>query len=85
MGKPDDCYELTLLRHYRDGWLSGQPEGEALIQTYYDTAPGIIARINTRKDAAGVYAKIIQIIYSPVSVISKTGLMKPARIFIWKW
>lgn len=58
MGKPDDCYELTLLRHYRDGWLSGQPEGEALIQTYYDTAPGIIARINTRKDAAGVYAKI---------------------------
>ena len=55
MGKPDDCYELTVLRRYRDTWLAGQPGGEALIQRYYDTAPGIIAKIDTRTDSKRIY------------------------------
>lgn len=39
--KSDDCYELTALRQFRDGWLKGQPDGEALIAEYYHTAPRI--------------------------------------------
>ena len=55
LDKPDDCYELTVLRRYRDTWLAGQPGGEALIQRYYDTAPGIIAKIDTRTDSKRIY------------------------------
>lgn len=42
LGKPDNCQELQTLRHFRDGWLSEQPEGKALIERYYDTAPAIV-------------------------------------------
>ena len=42
LGKPDDCEELTTLRAYRDNWLAKQPDGKALIEEYYDIAPGIV-------------------------------------------
>lgn len=58
MGKPDDCYELTMLRRYRDGWLSEQEDGEGLIQAYYDTAPGIIAKISVRRDSEEIYKRV---------------------------
>ena len=44
-GKPDDCKELTAFRTFRDGWLSRQPDGKALIRKYYDIAPGIVTAI----------------------------------------
>ena len=42
LGKPDDCYELNLLRDYRDSYLMKQEDGEALVQRYYDIAPTIV-------------------------------------------
>lgn len=33
-GKPDDCYELTEFRKFRDEWLALQPDGELLIKNY---------------------------------------------------
>lgn len=45
LGKPDDCCELVTLRQYRDDWLAKQPDGPALIDTYYDIAPGIVAKL----------------------------------------
>ncbi len=53
--KPDDCYELTLLRGYRDSYLMAQPEGEEMIREYYDVAPSIVKHINKRKDRAEIY------------------------------
>ena len=41
-GKPDDCAELTAFRRFRDGWLSQQPDGPALIEEYYEIAPAIV-------------------------------------------
>lgn len=45
-GKPDDCYELTTFRNFRDNWLKNQPDGKALISRYYETAPAIVEQIN---------------------------------------
>ena len=45
-GKPDNCYELTTFRRFRDHWLKQQPDGEMLITRYYDTAPKIVDLIN---------------------------------------
>lgn len=57
-GKPDDCYELTLLRNYRDGYLKSRPEGDLLIQQYYDIAPTIVKRINKLPNQKEIYSEI---------------------------
>lgn len=54
-GKSDDCYELTSFRNFRDNWLKNQPDGEALIRLYYDTAPGIVEKINRQPDRSDIY------------------------------
>lgn len=41
-GKPDDCAELNAFREFRDGFLSACPDGPALIEEYYQIAPGIV-------------------------------------------
>ena len=38
----DDCYELNTLRNFRDSYVRGLPEGDAIISEYYDIAPKII-------------------------------------------
>lgn len=54
-GKPDDCYELTMFRAFRDNWLVNQPDGKALIQRYYDTAPGVVEQINQQSNRTEIY------------------------------
>ncbi len=58
LGKPDDCYELEMLRNYRDEYLAGMEEGRALIDRYYDIAPTIVNRINRQENASDVYEGI---------------------------
>lgn len=65
LGKPDDCYELNLLREYRDGYLMKQPDGEALIRHYYDIAPTIVKRICREENARRVYEGIWRDYLSP--------------------
>ncbi|HIR13170.1 MAG TPA: hypothetical protein IAB31_04525 [Candidatus Choladousia intestinavium] len=64
-GKSDDCYELTLLRDYRDTYLASLPQGDALIQEYYDIAPTIVKHINSREDAREIYRRIWDTYLSP--------------------
>ena len=45
MGKGDDCIELQTLRKFRDEWLAFQSGGQALIERYYEIAPGIVEKI----------------------------------------
>lgn len=70
--KPDDCYELTILRNYRDNYLASLPEGERIIKAYYDVAPTIVKHINKRKDSAAIYEDIWQRYLSPcISMIEE--------------
>lgn len=57
-GKPDDCAELQTLRSFRDGWLRRSPGGEALIETYYAVAPGLVAAIELCDAPEKRYAEI---------------------------
>lgn len=63
--KPDDCYELTLLRDYRDQYLLKTPEGSSLVKEYYNIAPTIVKRINRQEDSSEIYAHIWQDYLSP--------------------
>lgn len=58
LGKEDDCYELNLLRNYRDTYLMSTKEGKALVEEYYNVAPTIVTRINKEKNAAELYQDI---------------------------
>lgn len=57
-GKADDCYELELLRSYRDQYLLSTPEGTALVKEYYNIAPTIVNRIGRSGEADKVYTEI---------------------------
>ncbi|MCD8105983.1 MAG: hypothetical protein LUF35_13560 [Lachnospiraceae bacterium] len=57
-GKPDDCYELTTLREYRDTYLAESPGGAELILEYYDKAPSIVKHIDQQPDACDIYQSI---------------------------
>lgn len=59
MNKADDCYELNLLREYRDDYLMNEAEdGQDLISQYYDIAPTIVKRIDKEEQSAAIYQGI---------------------------
>lgn len=53
--KPDDCYELTVLRSFRDNYMMSLPDGEELINLYYDIAPSIVKHIDRLPDSQLIY------------------------------
>jgi hypothetical protein len=55
MGFSDNCFELTVLRNYRDSILLKTPHGKKAIREYYIIAPQIVSAIN----ALGINAKSI--------------------------
>ena len=57
-GKPDDCAELTAFRAFRDGYLAACPDGPALIEEYYETAPDIVTMIGVCSNPAESYREI---------------------------
>ena len=65
LDKPDDCYELTLLRNYRDQYLLESKEGMETVNEYYNIAPTIVKRIDRQEDSASIYAGIWQDYLSP--------------------
>lgn len=69
---PDDCYELTKLRQFRDGILSHMPGGRTLISRYYEVAPRIDAAIAARPEALQRYAGLMTHIQSAVQMV-ETG------------
>lgn len=58
-GLPDDCEELTILRQFRDEYLSSSVSGRALISEYYETAP-TISQMMTEQDMESTFLMIQQ-------------------------
>lgn len=60
LNKTDDCNELNTFRNFRDNWLASQPDGESIIENYYNIAPSIVEKINASEDSERVYKQIWQ-------------------------
>ena len=75
-GKADNCYELTLLRDYRDTYLASLPDGEALIEEYYDVAPSIVKHINQKASSHDIYYSIWEQYLSPCINMIEHGQME---------
>ena len=82
LSKPDDCYELTLLRKYRDGYLLESPEGEALVREYYNIAPTIVKRIDKCRNADQIYQNIWQDYLKPcIRLIEEQRLEECGEVY----
>ena len=55
---PDDCYELNIMRKYRDSYLITLPTGKEDIMHYYEIAPLIVNRIEAREDSVLIFCKL---------------------------
>jgi hypothetical protein len=78
-GRADDCYELTLLRDYRDHYLAEQPEGNEMIHEYYDVAPSIVKHINRKGNASEIYQSIWETYLSPCIHMIEDGELESCR------
>ena len=82
LGKPDDCYELNLMRRYRDEYLVNQKGGEGIVAEYYDIAPTIVNRINRMENSEDVYADIwCRYLHPCVSMIESDNLEACRKIY----
>ena len=79
LGKEDDCEELTILRAYRDGWLSEQPDGKEDIQEYYRIAPMIVDKIKASGKANEVFAHIYDEMVKPCVELIKAKQYEAAH------
>lgn len=82
LGKPDDCYELTILRAFRDNYMMHEASGKELVMQYYDMAPDIVMRINQHKAAEMIYDNIYKQYISPcISFIEQNKYEKCEEIY----
>lgn len=78
-GKPDDCAELTAFRNFRDGYLRAFPDGPALIDQYYDIAPGIVLHLELSADRDAKYAAIRETYLEPCFADLQAGRLKQCK------
>ncbi len=62
-GLPDNCYELEVLRSFRDDYLLSMDSGRTLVAQYYQIAPNIVKHIKCESD--------MEIIWQVVSICVK--------------
>lgn len=82
-GKPDDCRELTMLRGYRDGYLMSSPEGQRLVEEYYDTAPYLVQVMNMQPDKEQIFEELYRTYLSPcLACIDREDMEACRRIYV---
>lgn len=59
-GLPDDCQELRVLRSFRDEYVRNLPNGNQVIQEYYEVAPQIVAAINRAASSKRIYLNLYE-------------------------
>lgn len=77
--KPDHCYELETLRHYRDEYLMHEEGGRELVEKYYDIAPTIVRRIDKNANADEKYRYIWENYLKPCITAIENGELAECR------
>ena len=68
-GLPDDCFELQILRNFRDDYLASSAEGRDLIEQYYTEAPIIVDFINSDQQRELILNGILETVRECVDYI----------------
>lgn len=81
--KPENCYELELLRDYRDNYLMQTGRGAELVAKYYDIAPTIVKRIDKSGNAEAKYRYIWENWLKPcIAAIENKALEECGRTYV---
>ncbi|MBR3059841.1 MAG: hypothetical protein IKG89_04435 [Oscillospiraceae bacterium] len=73
MGLPDDCYELNILRSFRDNYLKSMPSGSAEIEAYYQISPRIVAEIHKKDNAFTILSSLYENLVRPCVKMIENG------------
>lgn len=75
---PDDCYELSTLRKFRDTYIKNSPNGNKDIKDYYNAAPRIVDSINSQPDSDEIWKRIYDQLIIPCVHLIETGKFQEA-------
>lgn len=64
-GLPDDCYELQILRAFRDKRCRFDKDFEKLTKEYYEFAPKVVASIDDETKKEEIYAELYTSLVKP--------------------
>lgn len=78
-GLPDDCFELSVLRRFRDEILMQMPRGTDDIALYYRIAPAIIERIDASPRRSRELARLYVLYILPSALAAWLGWAGVAR------
>ncbi|HEY8784714.1 MAG TPA: CFI-box-CTERM domain-containing protein [Mucilaginibacter sp.] len=71
MQLPDNCYELQILRNFRDEYIASKTNGTLIIAEYYETAPKIISAINSTGNGNKIFRNLYPKIKEAVFLIEQ--------------
>jgi hypothetical protein len=77
--KPDDCYELQLLRNYRDVYLTSVPDGVEIVKEYYNIAPTIVNRIRKTNENKEIFENIWTEYLKPCIALIEKGMNEECK------
>lgn len=78
-GLPDDCFELSILRRFRDEILMQMPGGTDDIALYYRVAPTIVERIGASPQRSRELARLYVLYVLPSALAAWLGWAGAAR------
>lgn len=85
LGKEADCYELRLLKDYRDQYMESDPERKEMVDEYYDIAPTIVKRMDRCDNRKELYQDLYDRYLSLVSMRLRIKNTKSAVTDIRIW
>lgn len=82
-GLPDDCYELTMMRKYRDEVLKKTAYGQQIVKFYYEQAPRIVEQINNSDKKKEICDWIYSEIHSVIKQVNKGHLNEAGNRYLF--
>jgi len=80
-GLPADCEELTILREFRDGYLSKDGDRQAMVDLYYEIAPAIVDALRASPDPGQEFEAIYLAIRECVELIQGRDFEAALRLY----
>ena len=68
-GLADDCRELQVLRRFRDDYVAALPDGQNILDEYYQIAPSIVRRIQLSQQRENILAALFGTVTEAVILI----------------
>lgn len=82
MGLEDNCYQLSILRKYRDDYLTKFQDGANDVEHYYKIAPDIVSKINSSSNKNEILNNIYnQLIIPCISLIENKEFDKAHKFY----